>query len=109
MIIIAPNDRDWNAIAERTGDDSWRAESMQGYFTRIEKCLYRSIYQGFFRGILGFIYDGARWFVGRINPLAVFDLGGHGDHGWQPTSFLNTDLVGRVIKRNLCFRRVQID
>lgn len=37
MIIIAPNDRDWNEIAELTGDASWRAEHMQGYFTRLEK------------------------------------------------------------------------
>ena len=109
MIIIAPNDRDWNAIAERTGDNSWRAESMQGYFTRIEKCLYRSIYQGFFRRILGFIYDVTRWFVGRINPRAVFDPGGHGDHGWQPTSFLNPDLVASIRKGDPIFRRVLVD
>ena len=31
-----------------TGDDSWRSSAMQGYFTLIEKCLYNSVYQGFF-------------------------------------------------------------
>jgi choline dehydrogenase-like flavoprotein len=109
MIIVAPNDRDWNAIAERTGDDSWRAERMQGSFTRIEQCLYPSIYQGFFRRIFGVIYDVYRWVVGWINPRAVWDPGGHGDQGWQPTSFINPDMVAKIEKGDRTFRTVLID
>jgi choline dehydrogenase-like flavoprotein len=109
MIIVAPNDRDWNDIAEHTGDDSWRAERMQGYFTRIEKCLYRSIYQGFFRRILGSIYQIARRVVEWINPRAVWDPGGHGDRGWQPTSFINPDLVAKIGEEDRTFRNVLID
>jgi choline dehydrogenase-like flavoprotein len=109
LIMVAPNDRDWNEIAERTGDDSWRAERMQGYFTRIEQCLYHSIYQGFFRRTFGAIYEVARRILGWINPRAVWDLGGHGDRGWQPTSFINPDLVAKIEEGDRTFRKVLID
>jgi choline dehydrogenase-like flavoprotein len=109
MIIIAPNDRDWNKIAELTGDDSWRAERMQGYFTRIESCLYQSLYQSFLRRILGHIYEWARQVVGWINPRAIWDPGGHGDRGWQPTSFINPDLVAKIEQGDRTFRNVLVD
>ena len=41
MITVTPQDKDWNGIAELTSDDSWRAERMNGYFTRLENCHYR--------------------------------------------------------------------
>ena len=44
MIIIRPNDRDWDRIAEFTEDPSWRSENMQGYFPKIENCLYYAVY-----------------------------------------------------------------
>jgi choline dehydrogenase len=40
MITVVPQDGDWNYIADITGDDSWRAEHMRGYFTRLENCKY---------------------------------------------------------------------
>jgi choline dehydrogenase-like flavoprotein len=106
MIIVTPNDRDWNEIAELTGDDSWRAESMQGYFTRIERCLYLTIYQGFFRRLLGCIYTLALHLLRWIKPRAFRDEGGHGYRGWQPTSFINPDLVAQILKGDRTFRNV---
>ena len=41
MITIVPHDSDWNGIADLTGDDSWRADTMWKYFERVERCLYR--------------------------------------------------------------------
>ena len=41
MITMVPHDSDWNAIADLTGDQSWRAENMWQYFQRVERCLYR--------------------------------------------------------------------
>jgi choline dehydrogenase len=41
MITIVPHDSDWNAIADLTGDESWRAEKMWKYFQRVERCFYR--------------------------------------------------------------------
>ena len=86
MIIVAPNDLDWDEIAKRTGDDSWRAESMHRYFTRIEKCLYIRKYREFFCRLLGPIYTAALSVVAWTNPHAVRDKGGHGYRGWQPIS-----------------------
>jgi choline dehydrogenase len=40
MITIVPHDSDWNGIAELTGDDSWRAERMHKYFTKLERNAY---------------------------------------------------------------------
>lgn len=40
MITIYPNNSDWDAIAEDTGDRSWRADNMRSYFERMEQCQY---------------------------------------------------------------------
>ena len=40
MITVMPQDSDWNSIAQLTGDDSWKAEKMNGYFERMENCTY---------------------------------------------------------------------
>ncbi len=40
MITIVPHDSDWNGIAELTGDQSWRAEKMHKYFTKLERNAY---------------------------------------------------------------------
>jgi choline dehydrogenase len=42
MILICPNNADWNQLADLTGDASWRAERMREYFERIERCEHRS-------------------------------------------------------------------
>jgi choline dehydrogenase len=41
MITIVPHDSDWNGIAELTGDQSWRAEKMHKYFTKLERNAYQ--------------------------------------------------------------------
>jgi choline dehydrogenase-like flavoprotein len=109
MIIIAPNDRDWDAIADRTGDDSWRAEWMQRYFTRIEKCLYYKVYRDFFHRLLGFIYSAALRVGEWINPRGFRDPGSHGDRGWQPTSFIDPNLVAKISERDSSFRNVLVN
>jgi len=38
MIFVAPHDSDWNAIADLTGDPSWRAAKMRRYLRRLENC-----------------------------------------------------------------------
>ena len=67
MIIVRPNDADWNHIWQLTGDASWRASNMQRYFRRIERCRYRS-----------FVYRWLDWLFGW-NPT------GHGWRGWLTT------------------------
>ena len=41
MILVAPNNSDWDQIADLTGDPSWRAAEMWRYFQRIEDCRHR--------------------------------------------------------------------
>ena len=65
MILMTPPNSDWNAIADLTGDPSWRAETMRGYFKRLENCRHRP----FWRWI-------ARLTGGRVDPT------GHGWDGW---------------------------
>jgi choline dehydrogenase len=65
MILMAPHDADWDAIAAQTGDASWRAEAMQQYFRRLEACRYRPV----------------RRALSRVG----LDGTGHGWDGWLPT------------------------
>jgi choline dehydrogenase len=43
MILAYPFNSDWDQLADRTGDPSWRAEAMRGYFQRIEACRHRRL------------------------------------------------------------------
>jgi choline dehydrogenase-like flavoprotein len=95
MIVIKPNDCDWNRIAERTGDESWRAEKMQGYFARIEDCLYYKTYQGFLRKFL-LAYMALMRVATFFKPRSQMDTGGHGFSGWQRTSFIDPELVVKI-------------
>jgi choline dehydrogenase-like flavoprotein len=65
MILIAPNNSDWDQIADLTGDASWRAAAMWQYFQRVEDCRHRP-YERF-------------WHALGIDPSR------HGWSGWLPT------------------------
>jgi choline dehydrogenase len=67
MIIMRPNNADWNHIWRLTGDDSWRASNMQKYFRRLERCRYRL-----------FVF---RW----LDRLFGWNPTGHGWRGWLTT------------------------
>jgi choline dehydrogenase-like flavoprotein len=41
MIMVYPSNQDWDGIANLTGDASWRADNMRGYFQRLENCQHR--------------------------------------------------------------------
>ncbi len=45
MITCYPHESDWDHIASVTGDESWRADNMRGYFQKLEKCEYLGIGQ----------------------------------------------------------------
>jgi len=65
MILIAPNNSDWEHIAEITGDPSWTGERMWKYFERLEDCRYKPLH---------------RWLAKLgYNPTR------HGWKGWLPT------------------------
>jgi choline dehydrogenase-like flavoprotein len=41
MILVYPNNADWNQLADLTGDSTWRSEHMRGYFELLERCEHR--------------------------------------------------------------------
>lgn len=43
MIFVYPHNEDWEAIADLTGDASWRPANMRRYFQRLERCSYRPV------------------------------------------------------------------
>lgn len=67
MIVVRPNDSDWNQIWQLTGDDSWKASRMKPYFERIERCRYRFFLWRWLAALTG------------LNPT------GHGWWGWMTT------------------------
>jgi choline dehydrogenase-like flavoprotein len=100
MITICPNDKDWDYIAELTGDDSWRAGAMRGYFAKFECNQYLKAYHKFLSKLLGVFYRFYRWAVLLFDPRAVLDNGGHGFHGWAPTNLINPLLVTTIAKKD---------
>lgn len=103
MIVIAPNGRDWNYVAELTGDDSWRADRMRPYFARLERNLYIEDYGNFLRKLLGIFYLLWRWLALIFYPRASVQDGGHGFKGWQPTSFIDPFLLVTIKKTDRAF------
>ncbi|MBX3669954.1 MAG: GMC family oxidoreductase [Rhodocyclaceae bacterium] len=66
MILVYPNNSDWDHIAQLTGDASWSAESMHKYFARMERCQY-------------------------VSPGD--EASGHGYTGWLPTDVADPQLM----------------
>ena len=65
MIFIAPSDAEWDAIADATGDESWRGANMSRYLRRVERCRYR-------------------WGARLLAKLGIGNTG-HGWRGWLST------------------------
>jgi choline dehydrogenase-like flavoprotein len=65
MIFIRPDDADWQAIADATGDPSWSPRAMDRYFRRLERCRHR------------------KW--PRLLSWFGIDYSGHGWKGWLTT------------------------
>ena len=106
MITIAPNDKEWDYIAELTGDNTWRSGHMRGYFAKFENCQYLAAYDQFFKKLLGFFYKIYRWFVLFLDPRAILDKGGHGFEGWAPTNLIDPFLVSTIAKEDRPFFNV---
>ncbi|CAI6095963.1 unnamed protein product [Clonostachys chloroleuca] len=71
LIMVKATDKDWNDIASLTGDSSWSAGNMNGYFKKLEKNAYLQ---------------------GIVNP------GSHGFDGWLPTRITPTILIAQDFK-----------
>jgi choline dehydrogenase-like flavoprotein len=87
MILIAASNKDWDQIADLTGDPSWRGEAMWRYFQRLEDCHHRPL--------------------GRIGHLFGLDGSRHGYSGWLatekpvPAEAVADEQVRRIIARSV--------
>jgi choline dehydrogenase-like flavoprotein len=87
MILVAPSNKDWNHIADLTGDASWRGEAMWRYFQRIEDCRHNTF--------------------GRLAHIFRLDPSRHGYSGWLatekavPAEAIADEQVRRVIARSI--------
>ena len=45
MILVYPQNADWDHIAELTGDRSWEASRMRAHFERLENCRHRPLWR----------------------------------------------------------------
>jgi choline dehydrogenase len=90
MITVYPHNSDWDAIAEATGDKSWRAREMRRYFERLERCDYLlapgKYPTNFWRKLALFILRGFGM-ASRANPSR------HGFGGWLHTNLADPLLV----------------
>jgi len=108
MITVLPQESDWNYIARITGDDSWSADKMRGYFTRIEECSYvpppgspKAVINGFISSLVDLVRGDLDW---RDSSNS------HGFSGWLTTSTADPDLalkdselIGMLLS---CFKEV---
>jgi choline dehydrogenase len=91
MITVTPQAMDWDMIAHLTGDWSWGADNMYKYFTRLERCRYKSP-----PWTLGYLLD--RLFTSAAGLLTGSKTwmnwsSGHGFKGWLSTDRPNANLV----------------
>ena len=91
MITVIPQDRDWDYIAETTGDPSWEGKRMRQYFMRLENCKYvaapgslKGVVEGVISSIAGLLHGDEDW---RDHAH------GHGFEGWLSTSEADPRLV----------------
>ncbi len=91
MITVVPQDDDWNGIAELTGDASWRADKMRGYFERLEDCHYVPA-PGTVGGDVDEVVSTIAGFLERKEDWRARS-DGHGFDGWLATSEADPALV----------------
>jgi len=90
MITLYPHNADWDAIADATGDPTWRSDRMRHYFQRLEHCDHRQRPRSYPRN---------RVLSAIVHRLAFVDSfffangARHGFDGWLHTDFPPADLA----------------
>jgi len=93
MIFMLPHDSDWDYIAQRTADLSWRARSMRRYARRVEACHHRPVWRALSRvGIDPTQHGWNGWLrTEKAVPLeALGDAQMVGTVAWSSIAFLRT-------------------
>ena len=74
MVMICPQNSDWNTMAELTGDPSWHSEHMRTYFQRMEQCCYRPIER-------------------RLQKTLGYNPSRHGFDGWLQINRVKPEMI----------------
>ena len=91
MITVYPYNRDWDAIAEETGDPTWHSTAMRRYFERLERCSYRPRPRKLpANPVLAALLRALPFTARRYRNAAR-----HGFDGWLPTTLADPELVVR--------------
>jgi choline dehydrogenase len=94
MITVCPFNRDWDDIAELTGDRSWRSRPMRRYFERLERCRYRRRPRMLPRNrLLAILLES----LPLLSDKYV-NRGRHGFDGWLETNLADPKLVTRDLQ-----------
>lgn len=84
MITVYPHNADWDAIADATGDSSWRSGRMRHFFQRLEHCDHRDRPRAYPRSkLLTAIIHRLRF----IDSFFFANGARHGFDGWLHTDF----------------------
>ncbi|MEU6811156.1 GMC oxidoreductase [Streptomyces sp. NPDC046831] len=89
LITVYPYNRDWDAIAEETGDLTWHSAAMRRYFQRLERCTYRPRPKQPPRNpVLSALLTSLPFVAARYRDAAR-----HGFDGWLPTALADPGLA----------------
>ncbi|GKQ36198.1 GMC family oxidoreductase [Streptomyces sp. A012304] len=89
LITVYPYNRDWDAIADETGDASWHSTAMRRYFERMERCTYRPRpKEPPANALLRALLKALPFTAGRYRNTAR-----HGFDGWLPTALADPELI----------------
>ncbi|MGB0723049.1 MAG: GMC family oxidoreductase [Gammaproteobacteria bacterium] len=102
MITVYPHNADWDHIAKLTGDDTWNANTMRGYFQKMENCHHRPGY----RFLSKFGFNPTRHgFKGWLRTEAAIPLSALGDEDLVKTIKDSAEdafkKLGEPVKRGL--------
>ncbi|MGW1375061.1 GMC family oxidoreductase [Streptomyces sp. NPDC002446] len=89
LITVYPYNRDWDEIAEQTGDATWHSTAMRRYFERLERCTYRPEPKELPRNpLLAALVKALPFTAARYRNDAR-----HGFGGWLPTALADPELA----------------
>ncbi|RYY75418.1 MAG: GMC family oxidoreductase [Gammaproteobacteria bacterium] len=91
MITAYPHNEDWEYIAELTGDESWRADSMRNHFQALENCKYRPVYRFLSRFGFNPTRHGFNGWLSTQSALPIWNVAS--DHNLVKTLHESTDVV----------------
>jgi choline dehydrogenase len=97
MITVAPKNSDWDGIASLTGDPTWRASSMHGYYNRVTRWL------GVERPQVpaGALFDGSLMSILTSTFKVAGELGLGGPNGLSDSPLSNFTTIFAFLRRDI--------